>query len=170
MKRSPCPSPLRRALAVAAGASALVAGVARADGAAALAELDAAGRAIAAEKCSRPVEVKTSFVRNPVDRAVADEMQSTDCRSFSVAVYRALAPAPLRELPMSVVLRGAHPRIALAWSVGAQAAAVRAALGAPQRQFGENLVYGLRSGAQDSLTFEVKAGIVDALSWNWDVD
>ena len=80
------------ALAVAAA----LCGAAQADEppAAVLARLDAIGRRIAAERCARPLEVKTSFVRNPQHREVADEMQSIDCRGFRIALYRSLAPSP----------------------------------------------------------------------------
>ena len=134
-------------------------------------ELNAFGRALAAEKCSRPIEVKTNFVRSPGNAAAADEMQSFDCRTFEVAVYRSLATSPARELPMSVLLIGAHPR-AGPWAVGARAADIRAVLGPPARVFGENLVYSLSPtrDVRDTLTFEVNAGVVQALNWNWETD
>lgn len=137
-----------------------------------LAQLDGIGRALAKERCYRPVEVKTSFVRNPHDREVADEMQSFDCRAFRVAVYRSLSQSPPRELPMSVILEHAHPLANGPWSVGASAAGVRAALGPPLRVFGESLVYSLNHEhpGQDTITFEAAAGIVRAVSWTWDVD
>lgn len=134
-------------------------------------ELDRFGRQLAAEKCPRPVEVKTSYVPTPGDSTSADEMLSFDCRSFKVATYRSRATSPARDLPMSVLLVGTLPQ-AGAWAVGASASELRAALGPPSRLYGENLVYTLPSGhdGRDTLTFEVKAGVVQALSWNWDVD
>jgi len=155
-------------------AAALLAGGAAAqpDPRDALARLNALGQALAAQKCPRPVEVKTSFVRNPSQREVADEMQSIDCRSFRVAIYRSLSATPPRESPMSVVLEGAHPLAVDPWAVGASAQAVRAGLGAPAREFGESLVYSLdpRRDGRDTLTFEVRGGVVRALNWSWDVD
>lgn len=137
-----------------------------------LAQLDRIGRALAEQRCQRPVEVKTSFVRNPHDREVADEMRSFDCRAFRVAVYRSLSSSPPRELPMSVVLEHAHPLANGPWSVGASASSVRAALGPPLRVFGESLVYALgpERPRRDTITFEADAGIVRAVSWNWEVD
>lgn len=162
----------RRLLAAAALSLALAGAAHGAEDRYTLAQLDAVGRALATQKCDRPVEVKTSFVRNPHDREVADEMQSFDCRAFRVAVYRSLSSSPPRERPMSVVLEHAHPLAGGPWAVGASAASVRAALGPPLRVFGENLVYPLgrdRAG-QDTITFETTAGIVRAVSWNWEVD
>ena len=135
-----------------------------------LAEIDRFGRQLAADRCQRPVEVKTSFVPTPGDTTSADEMLSIDCRAFKVAVYRARGMSPARESPMSVLLVGAVPGSG-AWAVGASASDVRATLGAPARLFGENLVYVLPGIEQrDTLVFEVRAGVVQALSWNWDVD
>lgn len=134
-----------------------------------LEELAAFGKALAAEKCARPVEVKTSFVRTPGDSTLSDEMQSFDCRAFKVAVYRSHRVSPPRESPMSVVLLGAVPR-AGRWAVGASASDILATLGAPARRFGENLVYALGNEGRDTLTFEVEGGVVRAVSWYWDVD
>lgn len=136
------------------------------------AALDRIGRAIAAERCARPLEVKVSFVRNPQAADVADEMQSFACRGFRVAIYRSLSPLPARELPMELVLEGAHPRVDAAWSVGASPAQVQAALGAPQTTRGASFGYELdraRPG-RDRLEFEVRDGIVRAISWSWEVD
>ena len=137
-----------------------------------LEQLNAVGKALAAQRCPRPVEVKTTFIRNPSQRDVADEMQSFDCRSFRVAIYRSLSASPPRELPMSVVLEGAHPLAAGPWAVGASAAAIRAEFGPPAREFGESMAYSLdpRRPGRDTLTFEVGAGIVRAVSWSWDVE
>jgi len=137
-----------------------------------LTQLGAIGKSLAAEKCYRPVEVKTSFIPNPRNREVADEMLSFDCRTFHVAIYRSLSASPAKEMPMSVVLEGAHPLAGGAWAVGAAAASVRSVLGSPLRVFGENLVYSLSPArpGQDTLTFEVSKGIVEAVSWSWEVD
>lgn len=137
-----------------------------------LAELDRLGRSIAAERCPRPQEMKVSLVRHPHAQAVADEMQSTRCRGFRVAVYRSHSSDPPRELPMSVVVESDHPRVDAAWSVGASSAEVRSALGAPFVTRGESFSYSLsplRPG-RDTLEFEVQAGIVRAVTWNWQVD
>jgi len=162
--------PLRSSLVILALGAGL--GVHGQDAAYTLAQLGTIGKTLAAEKCYRPVEVKTSFIPNPRNREVADEMRSFDCRTFHVAIYRSLSASPAKEMPMSVVLEGAHPLAGGAWSVGAAAASVRSVLGSPLRVFGENLVYSLsptRPG-QDTLTFEVSKGIVEAVSWSWDVD
>ena len=137
-----------------------------------LEQLNAIGRSLAAEKCYRPVEVKTSFIRNPNNREVADEMQSFDCRGYHIAIYRSLSQSPPKELPMSVVLEGEHPLASGPWAVGGSAARIRSVLGAPSRMYGESLVYSLdpKRPDQDTLTFEVTAGVVHAVSWSWDVE
>lgn len=137
-----------------------------------LAAIDRIGRTIAAEKCERPVEVKQSFVRNPTVADVADEMQSTTCRGWRVAVYRSLSTTPPRELPMSVVVEAAHPRLAPAWSVGTTPAQVQAVLGVPFARRGESFGYSLDSArpGRDTLDFEVREGLVRAVTWTWDVD
>jgi hypothetical protein len=134
--------------------------------------IDRIGRTIAAEKCERPLELKVSFVRNPQVADISDEMQSIACRGWRIAIYRSLAPAPPRELPMSVVVEAAHPRVAAAWSVGATPAQVHAALGPPLTSRGESFSYRLGSDprGQDRLDFEVRDGIVRAVTWTWDVD
>ena len=143
-----------------------------ADAADTLEAIDRIGRTIAAEKCERPLELKVSLVRNPQVPDVSDEMQSIACRGWRVAIYRSLAPAPPRELPMSVVIEAAHPRVAPAWSVGATPAQVRAALGPPLTSRGESFSYRLGPDprGQDRLDFEVRDGIVRAVTWTWDVD
>jgi len=137
-----------------------------------LVELDKVGRSIAEEKCARPLEVKVSFVRNPHARDVADEMKSTTCRGFRVATYRSLSPDPPRELPMSVVVEAAHRRVDSAWSVGTPSAIVRAALGVPFSTQGESFSYSLSPSrpGQDTLAFEVQAGVVRAVTWSWEID
>ena len=45
---------------------------------------------------------------------------------------------------------------------------VSKALGPPTVVLGDNLVYAL--AARDTLTFEVQAGRVRAVTWTWDVD
>jgi hypothetical protein len=137
-----------------------------------LAQIDAIGRSLAAQKCRRPVEVKTVFVANPRDRGVADEMQSFDCKAFRVAIYRSLFPTPAHELPMSVVLVEAHPLAEGPWSLGASADSISAMLGPPARRFGDSLVYSTNPAqpGRNTITFEVSAGVVRALSWNWEVD
>lgn len=136
------------------------------------ADLDHIGRAIAAERCARPLEVKVSYVRNPTASDVADEMQSIACRGLRIAIYRSLAPAPVRELPMEVVLEDKHPRIAAAWSVGATPAQVQAVLGPPRTTRGESFGYALDPTRpdRDRLDFEVRDGAVRAITWSWDVD
>jgi hypothetical protein len=135
-------------------------------------ELDRIGRAIAAERCARPLEVKVSFVRNPTSVDVADEMQSIACRGLRIAIYRSLAPGPPRELPMEVVLEDKHPRSAAAWSVGATPAQVQAVLGPPRTTRGESFGYALDPTRpdRDRLDFEVRDGVVRALTRSWDVD
>ena len=137
-----------------------------------LAQLNDIGLAIAQQKCPRPVEVKTSFVANPRDRDVADEMQSFDCRTYRVAVYRSLSQTPPREVPLSVVLDGEHPLAQGPWSVGASAATIHSLLGPPTKTFGEVLVYALdpKRPDRDTLTFEVADGIVQAVTWTWEVE
>jgi hypothetical protein len=137
-----------------------------------LEQLNVIGRALASERCHRPVEVKTSFVRNPNNRDIADEMRSFDCRTFRVAIYRSLSASPARELPMAVTLEGEHPLAKGAWTVGASAASVRSVLGAPARVFGESMAYSLdaQRPGRDTLTFEVAAGVVHAVSWSWELE
>jgi hypothetical protein len=158
----------RRQLAAALGAG-LLAAAAHGE---TPAELDRIGRAIAAERCARPLEVKVSFVRNPTAADVADEMQSVACRGFRIAIYRSLSPLPARELPMELVLEGAHPRVDTTWSVGATPAQVQAALGPPQTTRGVNFSYAFDPvrPQRDRLDFEVRDGIVRAITWSWDVD
>ncbi len=136
------------------------------------AELDRIGRTIAAQRCVRPLEVKVSYVRSPHSDSVADEMQSITCHGLRIAIYRALAPPPARDLPMEVVLEGAHPQVAAAWSVGATPAQVQAALGQPQSTRGADFAYALDPARpqRDRLAFEVRDGIVRAVTWSWDVD
>jgi hypothetical protein len=137
-----------------------------------LAELDRLGRSIAAQKCPRPLEVKTSFIRNPRAADVADEMRSHVCRGFRIAVYVSHGSGPARELPMSVVLEEAHPQLPAALSIGAPAESVRGALGAPTATVGQSLSYALNTGARsrDTVTFEIDGARVQAVAWLWDVD
>lgn len=74
---------------------------------------------------------------------------------------------------MSVFLVQAHPLAAGPWSIGAYASSVVAALGPPSRVYGENLVYAIdpqHRTTKDAVTFEISAGRVRAVTWNWDVD
>lgn len=162
----------RMVLAFALWAGLVEAGHGQARAAYTLEQLDAVGRALATERCHRPAEIKTSFIRHPTRRDVADEMQSIDCRSFRIAVYRSMAQSPPRESPMSVVLQGGHPLASGPWAVGGSAREIRSVLGSPMRVFGESLVYSLspQRPGQDTLTFEVDKGIVVAVSWSWDVE
>ena len=139
--------------------------------AATLAELDRLGRSIAAQKCQRPLEVKTSFVRNPRFAEISDEMVSIACRGLRIAIYRSNSTPP-RELPMSVVLEDVHPRLPATLSIGASGRSVRATLGPPSTTPGQNLEYPLGAGkaSRDTVTFEIQAGRVQAISWLWEVD
>jgi hypothetical protein len=142
------------------------------DAARALSELDQVGRAIAKEKCQRPLEVKAQLVAQPLAADATDEMQSHACRGFRVAVYVSTLAASTRELPMSVVVESRHPLLANEWSVGATPQNVRARLGAPYSAAGESFSYSLRAErpGRDTLTFEVEGGIVRAVTWSWDID
>jgi len=133
----------------------------------ALAELDRAGRSIAAARCARPVENKTSQVGGS-----RDEMQSVDCRTFRVALYVAHQGGTVRESPMALVVLGDGPALPRGLAVGSEPAAVQALLGPPTRQRGDSFSYLLDPSrpAGDSITFEVDAGRVRAISWSWSVD
>lgn len=139
-----------------------------ADGELTLAALDRIGRAIVVERCARPTEVKTVQIRAETPGAPDDEMESTSCQGLRMAVYRVNATRPAHERPMSLVLEAAHPKLPAALGVGATADGVRASLGAPAAVLGDNLVYAL--AARDTVTFEVQAGRVRAVTWTWDVD
>ena len=134
--------------------------------------LDTLGRTLVAQKCQRPVEVKTSFVRSASAADSVDELQSTDCRSLRIAVLRVRGADGVRELPLALLLEEVHPALASAVSVGAAVADVRAALGPPARLRGEHLVYTLDAARPlaDTLTFEVQDGRVRALAWSWDAE
>jgi len=134
--------------------------------------LDALGRSLVAQKCTRPVEVKTSFVRSAGAADSVDELQSTDCRGLRIAVLRVRGGDGVRELPLALLLEEAHPALAGAVSIGATVADVRAALGTPAQQRGEHLVYPLDPARPlaDTLTFEVQDGRVRALAWSWDAE
>jgi len=131
-----------------------------------LAELDAAGRALAGRGCTRPVESKVSVA------AGGEEMQSIDCRTFRVARVVVREGGAAREAPMALVVLGEVDGLPPGLAVGADAAAVERRLGAPARRAGSSLGYLLdpaRPGG-DSITFEVEAGRVRAISWSWQVD
>jgi len=146
---------------------ALLAGPAFAQGNPALAELDRAGRAMAAARCARPVESKASRVGGS-----QDEMQSIDCRSFRVAIYVAHdagnGSGP-RESPMALVVLGHAAGLPAGLAVGVAPTAVQALLGVPSRQRGDSFSYLLDPSrpAGDSITFEVEADRVRAISWSW---
>ena len=129
----------------------------------ALAELDRAGRTLAAASCPRPVEVKVSRVGD-------DEMRSVDCKAWRVASTRPAGGAA--ELPMALVLLDPSTALPGGLAVGAASAEVRQRLGPPSRQAGDSLRYLLDPSrpAGDSITFEVDAGRVKAISWSWRVD
>lgn len=173
--RSGCRRPDRSTWRAGLGAVAIAAGaawVAPAGFAAdtTLAELDRVGRAIAAQRCARPLEVKVSEIRHP--RAGVDEMQSIACRGFRVAIYRSFASDPPREMPMAVVVESGHDRLDNAWSVGASGASVRSRFGAPFATRGESFSYSLdpQRPGRDTLEFEVHGGIVRVVTWTWEVD
>ncbi|MFN0186399.1 MAG: hypothetical protein ACKVQR_21510 [Aquabacterium sp.] len=140
-----------------------------ADPASALAALDVAGRAIAAAGCPRPLEVRSRYLPDPARPQVRDEMVSTDCRGWRVAVYRPGAVAG-SDRPLSVVVEDHHPLLLPPLEVGATEAAVRATLGEPAQRFGANLSYRLPGREADRVTFEIEAGIVRVISFNWSVD
>ena len=139
-----------------------------ADGDVSIASLDRIGRAIVVQKCPRPIEVKTVLIRAEKAGSPDDEMESTACPGLRMAIYRANATKPPRERPMSLVLEEANPQLAAVVGVGAAVDGVRAALGPPTVMLGDNLVYAL--AARDTITFEVQAGRVRAVTWTWDVE
>ena len=130
-------------------------------------ELDAIGRAIVSEGCARPREMKSSFVRSARGDS-SDEMRSIDCRGVRIATYLARGPDGARETPMELVIESPHPHLDARLGVGAEAAAVRAALGPPNTTRGENFSYVLRG--RDTLGFEVRGGVVRTVTWSWDVE
>ena len=157
---------LRTGVAAWACTAAIAATAAEADPT--IVSLDRIGRAIVAQKCARPIEVKTVLIRAEKPGSPDDEMESTACPGLRIAVYRSNETKPPRVRPMSLVLEQAHPELAAAVTVGAAADGVRATLGAPTVMLGDNLVYAL--AARDTITFEIQAGRVRAVTWTWDVD
>ena len=141
-------------------------------GATALAELDRIGRAIAGQKCRRPIESKTQFVAYPLAEQAKDEMHSHACPGFRVAVYRSTLAGATREFPVSVVVEDAHPLLGAEWGVGAPVAELRRRLGTPQAVSAEGFGYALRPdrAGRDTLRFEVAGGVVRAITWTWDVE
>jgi hypothetical protein len=129
--------------------------------------LDRAGRAIAAARCARPQEVKVSQVGS-----TGDEMHAIDCRTFRLAVYAERIGATLREAPMALVVQAEIAGLPDGLAVGADPAAVLARLGPPTHQRGDSFSYLLDPSrpAGDSITFEIEAGRVRAIAWNWKVD
>lgn len=143
---------------------------AQAEPAVPLAELDRIGRTIVAARCARPLEVKTVFVRNPQREDLADEMQSIACHGLRIALYRSTSTVPARDLPMSLVLEATDPRMPQSLSIGARAQEVVARLGPPATQPGGQLAYAFDAAGRNTLSFELRDGLVRAVAWTWDVD
>lgn len=166
----PSRAPLRSACLVALLAARGAAMALGSDAAAALAELDRIGRTIAAERCARPLEVKTVFVRNPHRADRSDEMQSIACQGVRIAVYRSMSTDSARELPMSLVLEARDARLPESLSIGAREQDVVARLGPPATRPGGQLGYAFDAGGRNTLSFELRDGLVHAVTWTWDVD
>lgn len=131
-----------------------------------LAALDRAGRAMAAARCPRPVEVLTRFLNDPLRPAERDEMSTFDCRELRVTLLKAAGST--QEQPVSVVVQGHHPLLLAPLEVGAATLAVLAALGEPERRFGPHLSYRLHPQRErDRVTFEIESGVVRAISFAW---
>lgn len=137
-------------------------GAAAQDGGSALAGLDRAGRAIAAAGCARPVEDKTSTV------AGGEQMRALDCGAFRIASV----VTPQGERPMALVVLADGPALPAGLSIGMDAGPLRTRFGAPAHEGANSLSYRLdpsRPGG-DSITFELDAGRLRAVSFNWRVD
>lgn len=133
-----------------------------------LADLDRFGRSVAASRCARPLEQKSSFLPTPGRPDAADEMRSVDCRSWRVATYVSRSGGTPREQPMELVFVAADAQLDARLGVGADEAAVLAALGPPAARPAGNLRYDLTP--RDTLSFELWQGRVRAVSWSWHVD
>jgi len=133
-------------------------------------DLDGIGRAIAQEKCAQP-KVKRRGIENTHDSKVVDTVETYACPGFEVEIYRATAFDPPAELPLSVVVRRAHPRVPPGIGVGASSAALVDALGPPLHAEDGKLVYSLEDEAgADTVTFELTGGRVRSIRWSFDVD
>jgi hypothetical protein len=104
--------------------------------------------------------------------ASGEEMRSLDCGSFRIASVVDRRGGGERQQPMALVVLA--PGLPLpAWlSIGMEAVALRARLGVPTRERPTNLSYRVdpsRPGG-DSITFELEAGRLRAVAWNWRVD